>query len=189
WQWSPPPRPEPVESGEIVVGEVVAFEDAAPFAARPIEVRDPEEDLPELGLIEEPPAAPPPAAGQPLLQLASGWAARIRPVDPALAQKWARGAAIAAGLGAAGIIAVALTWALASRGARLLSRASAPPAPVAATPAPIPRPATPEPPKEVLSAAEQLPHLSPETIQLVASTADGGISYPAEALRPAYDAA
>jgi hypothetical protein len=56
-------------------------------------------------------------------------------------------------------------------------------------PAPLPAAQAPELPKEVQEAMAQLPHLSPETIQLVMASGHGPVTDPPEVFRRAYVAA
>ena len=185
---------------------------------KPLDDEEEEGRLEELDLIEEePPKIPtlPPLApiAKTLLDAASAWVARVatprpprpEPVlpppalselpilrlapledEPARKRGFPKRAILIAATAVAGLAAVAtaLVW-LPSLG--LFTRK----APAAVAPVPTPRPpeTAPSLPPELQAAAEQLPHLAPETIRLVSSTIEPGPPDPPEVFRHAQLAA
>jgi hypothetical protein len=179
-----------------------------------LDARDEEDVLEELELIEEKKPVKIPPLAKTLLDNVSAWFARItaprpprpKPAKPpppvselpslrlapleedrAQRRPWPkRGILIAAALvGGVAVVASVLVW-LSTLGLFSRKVAPAPPAP-ASTPSPQASEA-PVPP-ELQAAAEQLPHLSPETIRRGASPLDRGPLDPPEVFRRAHLAA
>ena len=179
-----------------------AHDDGMPVIAfKPLDDEEPaEEELEELDLIEEkePVRIHIPPAAQHLLDSASSWLTRVttpRPPRPepllpppplselpslrlaplegerGPSRPWPKRQLliVAAVLGGLGLVATALAWL--PRLEWLIRKAPVAPAPVAT---PSPQDAKPPLPPELQVAAEQLPHLAPATIRLVASTIDLG---------------
>jgi len=179
-----------------------AHDDGMPVIAfKPLDDEEPAaEELEELDLIEEkePVRIHIPPAAQHLLDSASSWLTRVttpRPPRPepllpppplselpslrlaplegerGPSRPWPKRQLliVAAVLGGLGLVATALAWL--PRLEWLIRKAPVAPAPVAT---PSPQDAKPPLPPELQVAAEQLPHLAPETIRLVASTIDLG---------------
>ena len=207
WQWTPPKsRPAPI--AEETAGEPPAKAESGPavitrWKEEPVAIKlappDPSDEemiLAELDLVEDDAPRPPTlpevlsqlgARGQGLLhealQRGRAWApspARLR----TLARAWAPQALVAASVLAVlvTVVATRATW----------MRVFAPPvADHVAKPAP-PAPAIPEPsplPREVQAAMAQLPHLSPDVIQLVMAHGGPALPDPPEVFRRAWVAA
>jgi len=129
----------------------------------------------------EPLQAPPPISELPSLRLAPLEEERGK-TRSFPTRKVLIGAAAATGLV---VVGAGTVW-LSSLG--LFTRKSAPPTPAPAV-APSPQPTAPPVPPEMQAAADQLPHLAPETIRLVSSVIEPGPPEPPEVFRRAQLAA
>jgi hypothetical protein len=166
---TPTPVRTPVPGVDLSVIPFRPLDDEERRARAAAKTHDDEDELEELPLVEaeEDPLIKATRKGQELLALARPWVGRFTTRVRTL-KLGKKGKLLIAGL-AVGILVVATGWAwipaLIDLGRRLVAPAEKKAA--APTPAASPLPPPPTLPPDVQAAVDQLPHLTPETIQIV----------------------
>jgi hypothetical protein len=166
---TPTPVRTPVPGVDLSVIPFRPLDDEERRERAAAKTHDDEDELEELPLVEaeEDPLIKATRKGQELLALARPWVGRFTTRVRTL-KLGKKGKLLIAGL-AVGILVVATGWAwipaLIDLGRRLVAPAEKKAA--APTPAASPLPPPPTLPPDVQAAVDQLPHLTPETIQIV----------------------